>query len=103
MKKAVIVLAVELVVLGVVVLAYLASDDSGVRWPASMSSHAGSASARHEATDSVPVSIEIHSVGLVEVAPLARGGEAQPVNAHSATHASRSTVSLTRRARGPCC
>jgi hypothetical protein len=75
MKKALILLLLEVVVLGIAVVAYVAGEGPGVRQPPVVATERPApALARTE----VPVSIVLsRPVGRVETAALARGGQAQ--------------------------
>ena len=101
MKKALIVLALEVAVLAVAVVAYLAADGPGVQMPASADSAASSSKPAKSARGSVPVSIQLHGVCRVETAGLARGGKAVAVGAPAeATDAVTTTAKATVAVKG---
>jgi hypothetical protein len=118
MRKALVVLGLEVAVLAVVVLAYLVSEGPGVQAPASIPTATALPAAR-PAASVVPVSISLtNPIGSVETATLTRGGHASATAIHgrvavkvraaaarttTTTTTSRAGLAASRRARGPCC
>jgi hypothetical protein len=93
MKRALIVLALELAVLCVAVAAYLANESPAVHWQGAVAP-AATPSTR-PASRVVPVSITLASpIGRVETAALTRGGHARgigrvAVRVHAASQTAR--------------
>ena len=100
MKRALIVLGLELAVLAVAVAAFSANERPAVQWPTAV---ARTAPVTPAVRSTVPVSISLsRPIGNVETAALTRGGMARTTRARG--HVAVKVIAATaagRRVRGP--
>jgi hypothetical protein len=99
MKRALIVLTLELALLGVAVAAYLADESPAVRWPPAVATAARPSTPA--ASRVVPVSISLMvPMGTVETAALTRGGHARRIGAGTGVKAASGTVRMRTTGNG---